>query len=166
MKKLMLLHLMLCGFGLFITNASAQAVRPDTGLLNAAVGKANARYAKATGEQLPLNNGPEYYYYNPLQFKGSAYFNDTTYTAGSVYYDGAEYKNVPLLYDLYKDQLVSLLFDQYSKYGLLTDRVQNFDLLGHHFININIDTLTKNTVLKSGYYDELYHGSTQVLCKR
>jgi hypothetical protein len=166
MKEWILLHLMLCSFGLFITKASAQALRPDTGLINAAVSKANTLYTKAIGEQLPLNNGPEYYFYNPLQFKGSAYFMDATYTSGSVYYDDAEYKNVSLLYDLYKDQLVSVLFDQYSKYGLLNERVQNFDLLGHHFININADSLIKNTVLKTGYYDELYHGNTQILCKR
>ncbi len=141
----------------------------DTTILQAAFSNANAVYTKVIGQQLPLNNGPEYNFYNPLKIRSSAYFMDTTFTTGSVYYDGAEYNDVKLLYDIYKDQLVTILFDQYSKYGLITGRVKNFDLLGHHFININADTLTNNTVnavIKTGYYDELYHGRTQALSKR
>jgi len=146
MKKWIYLHLKLLSLSLIILNgASGQTLRSDTTLQNA-LNNASVVYTKAIGAQLPLNNGPEYYFYNPVKFRGSAYFMDTTYTPGSVYYDGAEYKEV--------------------QYVLLNDRVQNFDLLKHHFININADTLTKNTVMTTGYYDELYHGRTEVVSKR
>jgi hypothetical protein len=166
MKKWIYLHLKLLSLSLIILNgASGQTLRSDTTLQNA-LNNASVVYTKAIGAQLPLNNGPEYYFYNPVKFRGSAYFMDTTYTPGSVYYDGAEYKEVQLLYDLNKGQLAAILYDQNLKYVLLNDRVQNFDLLKHHFININADTLTKNTVMTSGYYDELYHGRTEVVSKR
>jgi len=159
MKNLISLPLRLCLFSLLILNSAfAQSLKQDTSLLHFAINNANSYYTRAIGQQLPLNNGPEYNFYNPLKFKGSAYFKDTSYVRGNVYYDGAEYYGVQLLYDLFKDQLTAILFDHYSKYTLLNDRVQNFDLLGHHFININTDTLRKSTVLKAGYYDELYHG--------
>ena len=151
---------------LFLKSASGQAIGQDTTVLQAALANANAVYTKAIGEQLPLNNGPEYNFYNSLKIKGSAYFMEMGFTPAAVYYDGAEYKGVPLLYDLYKDQLAAILFDQYSKYLLINDRVQYFDLLGHHFININADTLSNNTAIKTGYYEELYHGRSEALSKR
>ena len=167
MKKWPRLHLILFSLGLFVfKSVSGQAISPDTTVLQAALTHVNAVYTKAIGEQLPLNNGPEYNFYNSLKIKGSAYFMEMTFTPGAVYYDGAEYKRVQLLYDLYKDQLAAVLFDQYSKYVLINDRVKYFDLSGHHFININADTLTNNTVIKTGYYDELYHGRSEALAKR
>ncbi len=167
MKKWIVVYLKLFGLILFaLQSASGQAINADTTLLHAAVNNANSVYTRAIGQQLPLNNGPEYNFYNPLKIRGSAYFMDATFTPGSVFYDGAEYSGVQLLYDIYKDHLVAVLFDQYSKYVLITDRVQNFDLLGHHFININADTLAKNTVITSGYYDEVYHGRLEALSKK
>lgn len=166
MKKRTALTLTLFVICFFVLrSASGQTVTGDSAL-KAAVNNANAVYTKAIGQQLPLNNGPEYSFYNPIKIKGSAYFMDAAFTPGAVYYDGAEYKDVQLLYDLYKDQLAAVLFDQYSKYVLINDRVQNFDLLGHHFININADTLANNTVMSTGYYDELYDGRSVVLSKR
>jgi len=166
MKKWISLHLKLLSLSFIILkSASGQTISPDS-VLRAGVNNANALYTKAIGQQLPLNNGPEYSFYSPLEIKRSAYLMDTTFTQGSVHYDGVEYTGIPLLYDLYKGKLVAILFDQTTKYVLLNGRVQNFDLLGHHFINIDADTLLKNVVLTSGYYDELYHGQTEVLSKR
>ena len=167
MKKWICVQLILSGLSLFILkSALGQAISTDTTILQAAFNNANAVYTKVIGQQLPLNNGPEYNFYNPLKIRSSACFMDTTFTTGRVFYDGAEYSGVQLLYDIYKDQLVAVLFDQYSKYALITERVQNFDLLGHHFININADTLAKNTVITSGYYDEVYHGRSEALSKK
>ena len=115
---------------------------------------------------MPLNNGPEYYLYNPLAIKGSAYLGDTTFVNGNVYYDGAEYNDIPLLYDIYKDQLISVLDDKTSKYVLLNERVKQFDLQQQHFINIDADTLNNNTVIKTGYYDQLYKGRLEILSKK
>jgi hypothetical protein len=148
-----------------LSSASAQTTALDTNFRQAALTLANARYTSAIGPQLPLYNGQEYNFYNPAQFKGSAYFMETLLTPGTVYYDGAEYRGVQLLYDLYTDQLITVMPDQYTKFTLIGDRVQYFDLLEHHFIYVNVDSLA-NTVIKTGYYEELYHGRSEALSKR
>jgi hypothetical protein len=167
MKKWIYLQLKLCCLSFVILKtASAQTAGADTGVYQAALGKANSVYTVSIGAQLPLNNGPEYSFYNPLEIRGSAYFMELPFTPGDVYYDGAGYKGVQLLYDLYKDEVAALLYDHFTKYILIKSRVASFDLAGHHFINISPDSLPANTVLKGGYYDELYHGRTQVITKR
>jgi len=45
-------------------------------------------------------------------------------------------------------------------------KVTSFDFLDHHFINIDADSLANNTIIRSGFYDELYKGKLQVLAKR
>ncbi|HEY2580309.1 MAG TPA: hypothetical protein VGI43_00795 [Mucilaginibacter sp.] len=130
-----------------------------------AINATNNVFNKAIGQESSLYNGPKYYFYNPLKVRGFAYFQDTIASPGNVYYDGVQHKGVELFYDLYKDDLITVLFDKNTYFSLLKEDVQNFDLLDHHFININADTLTNNSVIKSGYYDELYHGRSQVLVK-
>jgi hypothetical protein len=141
------------------TGADSGDLRTD------AINNVEAVFNKAIGEQSALYNGPQYPFYNPLQIRGTAFFQDTTATYGNVNYNGAEYKGVQLMYDLYKDELIALLYDNTSYFYLLKDGVKNFDLLGHHFININADTLHNNSVIKSGYYGELYRGRTQILVR-
>jgi hypothetical protein len=87
------------------------------------------------------------------------------FTPGSVYYDGLYYTGVPMLYDLYSDEVAVLLYNHYSKFSLIKYRVKSFDFLDHHFINIDADTVNKGSGIKSGYYDELYNGKTEVLVK-
>jgi len=128
-----------------------------------AIANAKAVFDNAVGEQSALYNGPAYFFYNPTVLHGTPYFLQKTTSTGNVFYDGVEYKGIQLLYDLYKDELVTPLYDNTSYIALIKSAVQNFDLPGHHFININADTLTNNTVIPSGYYDELYHGRLQVL---
>ena len=166
MKRWIYLIFKLCSLSLVILkSASGQTLNLDTNSQQAALTQANARYAAAIGPQLPLYNGQEYNFYNPAQFKGSAYFMETVLNPGDLYYDGAGYKGVQLLYDLYTDQLITVMPDQYTKFILIGDRVQNFDLLGHHFIHVNVDT-TNSTAIKTGYYEELYHGRSEALSKR
>ncbi len=115
----------------------------------------------------PIYNGPEYYFYSP-SIKGNAYFQDVIdFTAGSVYYDGALCTGVPMIYDLNTDKVVVLSFDHFTLFSLIGERVKSFDFLSHHFININTDTIVNNdSGLKSGFYDQVYHGKTEVLVKR
>jgi len=145
--------------------AYGQTAIDSTGLLQTAVNKTSNIFYEAIGRQSSLYNGPRYYFYNPLKIQGSPYFQETTSVAGNVFYDGLEYNNIQLIYDLYKDDLITVLYDGYSYFSLLKGGVQSFDLLNHHFININADTLINNSVIKAGYYDELYGGRSQVLVK-
>ena len=154
-----------CAFGLSENSYGQTTVTDSASSANIALANANNLFNKSIGEQSALFNGPEYYFYNPVLFKGSPNFLEKPYVLGNVCYEGVEYRGVNLLYDLYKNELVSLLYGKFLNYKLVNKKVQNFDLMGHHFININADSLGANSVLKGGYYDELYHGKMQVIAK-
>jgi hypothetical protein len=138
----------------------------DSSSQQPAFNNAVSLFSASLGEQAPLYNGPEYYFYDH-NIKGNAYFMDVNmFTTGTVFYSGELYKNVQMLYDLYTDDVAVLLYNRFQKISLLKERVKNFDFLGHHFVNINVDTISNKSDIKSGYYDELYDGKEQVLVKR
>jgi len=168
MKKLTQLVLVgTCVLLLTSPHCFSQTAVPDTLKQQPAYANAVKLYNAALGNQSPLYTGPEYVFYGPL-IKGSPYFLETnSFAAGAVFYDNVQYTGVPLLYDMYADKLVALLYNNFSKYMLIKDRVKTFDLNGHHFVHVVVDsTAAKKPALKSGYYDELYNGKTEVLVKR
>jgi hypothetical protein len=147
-------------------NSFAQTAHGDSSSQQNAFNNSLSFLSASIGEQSSLYNGTEYYFYDPA-IKGSAYFLDiNAFTPGSVYYDRIFYTSVPMLYDLNTDKVVVLLYNHFSKFSLVKEKVQSFDFLDHHFVNINADTLINNSVIKSGFYDELYNGKSQVLVKR
>ena len=166
MRKWIFLNLAICLIVVLKSEVSiAQAAHIDSSQNNP-VNALTAYFNTALGEESPLYNGPEYYFYSPV-IKGNAYvFDANAFNPGSVFYDGIKYSSVPMLYDIYKDEVVVLLYNNFSKFTLVKPRVQWFNLLDHHFVNVNADTLGINSPLKSGYYDELYKGKLQVLVRR
>lgn len=167
MRKYLYLSLMVCCLSLFNKQSLfAQETHSDSSSQQNALNNAITLFHASIGKESPLYNGPEYYFYDPV-IKGNAYFLDVnSFAQGSVYYDGAYYTNVPMLYDIHTDDIVVLLYNHFSKYSLLKERVKRFDFLDHHFININTDTLKNNTLIKSGFYDQLYNGKIEILVKR
>lgn len=150
---------------IFCQNSSAQAVLSDSSSQQNALNNAVALYNTSLGVQVPVYSGAEYYFYDP-HIKGNAYYQDINgFSGGSVYYDGTMYNNLQLLYDVNTDQLVCLFPNRISKFIVIKERVKSFDCLSSHFININVDTLTNNSALESGYYRELYAGKSEVLAK-
>ena len=146
--------------------AAAQVSIADTANQQTTVIGAERLLNSALGEQFPIYNGREYYLYDP-HIKSNAYFMDVgNFTNGSILYDGVLCNGVPMLYDLYTDEVAAMLYNHFSTYQLVKEKVKYFDFLGHHFININSDSLEDNTLIKSGFYDELYNGKLQVLVKR
>jgi hypothetical protein len=166
MRKCTCLFLLACLIGVIACKTSfAQAAPGDSSSQQNAFNNAVILYATSIGDQSPLYNGPEYFFYDPI-IKGNAYFMDVNaFTPGSIYYDGEYYAGVPMLYDLFSDEVAVLLYNHFSKFSLIKYRVKSFDFLGHHFVNINADTLNSASSIKSGYYDELYNGKTEVLVK-
>ena len=151
---------------LYSRSSFAQNAPADSSSQQNAFNNALALYYGSIGDQSPLYNGPEYYFYDPL-IKGTAYFLDIrSFTPGSVYYDGALYTGVPMIYDLFSDKVAVLLYNHFSKFSLLSERVKSFDFLDHHFVNIKVDTIDNKGGLKTGFYDELYNAKTQVLVRR
>lgn len=69
------------------------------------------------------------------------------------------------MYDLNKNVVVVLLYNKFSMFTLLNERLERFDLLSHHFVNITADSLHANAGIDAGFYDELYHGNVVVLAK-
>lgn len=143
----------------------AQISAADSGSQQSALKNAIALYNTSLGYQAPIFTGPEYYSYPPY-IKGTAWFLDVNaFTPGAVYYDGTLYNHIAMLYDLNTDQIAIMLPNHVSKFTLIKERVKSFDFLNNHFINIDADTLNNNTVIKSGYYDQLYNGKLEILAK-
>jgi hypothetical protein len=150
----------------FCQNLQAQTTPGDSSSQQNAFSNALTLYKGSLNNQLPIYSGPEYNFYDP-HIKGNAYFSDVNgFTQGAVLYDGAIYNNIPMLYDLNLDEVVVLLPNHISKLTLIKYRLKSFDFLEHHFVNINADTLISNTTIKSGIYDELYNGRSEILVKR
>lgn len=148
------------------TNLIAQAEPRDSSSQQNAFNYAVRLFHSSVGQGSALYNGPEYFAYDAL-IKSNAYFMDVNvFTAGSVFYNGEFYTGVPMLYDLYTDDVAVLLYNHFSEYYLIKQKVKSFDFFGHHFINIPLDSLKENSVIKPGYYDELYKGKIEVLIKR
>jgi len=156
-----------CAFLFLAMPCFAQmAAVSDTVSREALVESVVTNFYKSISDQSRLYNGPEYNFYDPL-IKGSPYFNDVTnFVTGTVEYDGFFYKDVSMLYDLNKDQVAILLPNKVAKLRLISERVQYFNISGHHFINIDANTLSKPGNLSTGFYDQVYNGKTEVLVKR
>lgn len=166
MIKKINLYLIVISFVIMGNHALGQTMVNDTSVQQIALNHIKDSYETAIGQQSRLYNGPEYYLYSPV-IKGSANFLDKDdFVLGSITYDGFFYKNVPMMYDLNRNLLVALLYNKFSKYILLNERVQSFDLLNHHFIHIKSDSLNVNAGINDGFYDQVYTGRLEVLIKR
>lgn len=169
MRKIVYLSVILYFISIIISKkslAQTQVIRSDSSSQQNARNNAVTLLYSSLGNQAEIYNGTEYFFYDP-SIKGNAYFSDiNAFTPGSVYYDGIYYDGVPMLYDLYVDQVVVLLYNHLSKYSLNKERVASFDLTNHHFINIKSDIISEKAGLKSGFYDQLYSGKTEILVKR
>jgi hypothetical protein len=121
-------------------------------------------FNKAVGQQSRIFTGPMF---DPYKFvsKTNANFNDTTgFTTGTITYEGILYKDVPLIYNIERDLVESVLYNNFSVYTLQSERVEDFDIWGHHFIRLVPDSLNKQ--MDIGFYDELYHKKLQILVRR
>ncbi len=149
---------------LYVGSANAQNFISDTSSQQEIINNTVQNFTAKIGEQSRLYNGPEYYQYNPA-IKGNAYYNDkNVWQLGSVCYDHVTYTNVPMMYDIFKDCVVILHPNKAFRYSLLNDKLLNFNLLDHHFVYINVDSL-KNSVVANGIYSQLYNGTIEVLAK-
>jgi hypothetical protein len=115
-------------------------------------------------KQSRLYNGIEHQGYS-FRIKGHAYFIQKELTTGTIVYDELEFANVKIGYDLLKEQVIIQHLNSFSKVGLVSEKVKEFTLLNHHFIRLVIDS-TSNSPLTTGFYDEVYKGSLNVLIRR
>jgi len=147
--------------GILITlNAAAQSEADSASNGHKLYAHIEDNFYTAIGPQSRLYNGERYEFYSPT-IKGNPYFMlATDWNPGTIVYDGFTYKNVSIRYDLYKDLLVIPLYKSFLKMSLINEKVASFDVLDHHFIYIKT-----GAPVSAGFYDELYGGKIQLLCK-
>ncbi|HTH82848.1 MAG TPA: hypothetical protein VL490_07920 [Mucilaginibacter sp.] len=150
---------------LFAYTAGAYAQqKADSTQYQIPVNNAINNYKKTIVLQSGLYNGPEYVFYN-RQKKDNVFYQDQSFWVNStINYNGATYTNVPLVYDLYKNEVVALLYNKTTNYILIPEKLTSFTFQNHFFIYRNVPEGSGN--LKSGIYDQLYSGKTEVLVRR
>ncbi|MBD1362356.1 hypothetical protein IDJ77_00920 [Mucilaginibacter sp. ZT4R22] len=155
-------------FALLVVNINSfgQNANSDTSTRQTQIDNVVAGYYQNIGEQSRLFNGPEHnFYYKTIA--GSAYFTEPLdFTIGTVEYDGFVYKNLQMMYDLYKGVVVMQLPSKIAAIELLSDRVQRFDIFGHHFFRMDAVNQVNGPNLIAGFYDQLYDGKTKFIVHR
>jgi hypothetical protein len=121
-------------------------------------------YTNTAGVNMHLYNGSEYIDYDH-KIAGSPFFLDTYFVNGSIVYDGILYNNVQFFYDILHDNVVIKNYNNNTPLLLVQEKVSAFDLEGHHFIRIVVDTAVSG-IKNSGFYDVLYNGNTKLFAKR
>jgi hypothetical protein len=109
----------------------AQQFLPDTTAGRMAVDQTIANYRDYMGAQTRIYNGTEQIGYLPLV--GHPYFIDDSIHSGDIVYEGVLYRDIPMLYDIVKDRLI-ITDSSHNLIGLSAERIDDFELLGHHFI--------------------------------
>lgn len=129
-----------------------------------AIQHARKIYIASLSEQAGIYNGPEYIGYPHRAQEGHPFFLSSDVQKGDIRYDGELYEAVPMWYDLVRKEVVIQYADNFSKISLHKERLSDFSISGHHFINIQSDS--GKSSLKSGIYDQIYNGKSQILVQR
>ena len=148
--------------GLLPIRVLGQTATTDTTFLNHAITKATEIYEQAIGGQAHLFNGTAYKeIIRHNSDEGHPYFLSDDWLEGSVQYDRGTYHNISMQYDLVKDKLVIEHPYSHSKLELITEKLDGFNISGHHFINIHGDS-SNQASLRPGVYELLYDGHVKV----
>jgi len=149
-------------FLFFIVSQTVSAqVNADSSNYKFAVLNLIKQFDQGIGEASRLHNGFAQNQYSS-DITGNVYLDDLdSWSTGSVDYDGETFEGVPMLYDIYTDQVIVLLNSDNSSYRLVKDKVKGFDLRRRHFVRIP----ESEEGIKSGFYEELYGGKSQVVNK-
>ena len=121
-------------------------------------------YYKFTNQRSRLYNGKQFIAYNPAM-EGHSYFMDAEMHKGTVIYDGLYFDSVNMQYDLVRDEIVIQHFDVFFKIVLISDKLKEFTLNGHHYKRVVRDSINKLPV-STGFYDFLYDGKIKFIVKR
>jgi hypothetical protein len=142
--------------------ANAQSAREDSIFFQTALSNTISIYKKQLGDQSPLYNGSRY---SPTGFifrTGSPYFISDSFDLGSVVYDDILFDSIYLMYEDMRELLVARNNNYLLQ--LVNQRVSSFNIFGHPFIRLTEDSLHPG-IPKTGYYEILYQGRSQLLKK-
>jgi hypothetical protein len=150
-------------FLIIVQPANAQSMQEDSIFYQAALTNTISIYKKQMGDQSPFYNGSRYSPTGYTFHTGSPYFISDNFNLGSVVYDDILFDSVCLLYEDMRDLLVSRNNNNYLL-QLINQRVSSFIISGHPFIRLTADSLHPG-IPKTGYYEILYPGRSQLLKK-
>jgi hypothetical protein len=142
--------------------ANAQFAKDDSIFYQTALSNTISIYKKQLGDQSPLYNGSRYSPTGYIFRTGSPYFISDSFNLGSVVYDDILFDSVDLLYEDMRELLVSRNNNYLLE--LINQRVSSFIISGHPFIRLTTDSLHAG-IPKTGYYEILYPGHSQLLKK-
>ena len=147
----------------FFHPVNAQTAHEDSIFFQTAVTNTISIYKKQLGDQSPLYNGSRYSPTGFIFHTGSPYFISDSFNLGSVVYDHILFDSVYLMYE---DMRELLVFRNHTDYllQLVNQRVSSFIISGHSFIRLTADSLYPG-IPKTGYYEILYPGRSQLLKK-
>ncbi|OOQ59072.1 hypothetical protein BC343_29595 [Mucilaginibacter pedocola] len=147
------------------TNSFAQNIEAALTSKESAIDNMVMGY-NSNGDQSRLFNSPKYDAYDKT-IKGNAYFADAAeFSTGNVEYDGFSYKNMQLMYDMNRGSVVMQLPNKASMVELVSDRVQSFDIAGHHFVRVEAFSQEAGSAIPAGFYDVMYSGKTEFIVHR
>ncbi|QNF33067.1 hypothetical protein HUW51_10095 [Adhaeribacter swui] len=152
---------------LIFHSAFAQNQTNTADTLNLLTAKNNVTNAYTTSldNDLHLYNGKEYLSYDKYYLKGHQFYKSSEEQEGAVYYEGHLYTKISLLYDVVLDQIVVSEPNGSLQFKLENQKINYFQVHDHVFIRLNADTLSTSAI-RTGFYDLLVDGETQVLAKR
>lgn len=105
-------------------------------------------------ENLPYNNGVVYTNKYPITSKNTNQFLENKYSKGLLQFNNQSYYDVNLKYDIYNDILLFKPKTQlFLEISLITKQVDYFILNNKKFKKI--ETISTDSILTSGYYEEL-----------
>ncbi len=165
MKKI---YTWLCGTVLiqlmFVGAIYAQSTGTDSTLLIQQLKNSKNYYYLQLGDQSRLLNGIKYVPYKNQYYVGHAYFLASDLQNASITYDDTEFYNVPVLFDIYKELLVIKDREGSGYMSLINQKLTRFTIGNHYFEKIIADS-TEN-IIKTGFYEILNNGKTQLISKR
>jgi len=160
--------ILLCGIQCYFSSILEANSQDSSGVNNftqIALDNTIALYSQSAGAQLRLYNGSAYEDYRFAFNRGQPYFNSKEAGIGAVSYDGILYKNVPMWYDLLSDKVIIEHYDDASQISLIREKIAYFTLHNHTFIHLKHDSVA-NSILREGFYDQLYQGQVTLFAKR
>lgn len=99
--------------------------------------------------------------------KGHPFYMNDYWEIGTIVYEGQQYDSIEIKYNILRDLLIVKNIDKRGfiwPIQLNSLKVEEFNVMGHYFVNIEEDTLSN---VKNGFYDVLSDGAkAKVLIKR
>ena len=146
----------------FIGKTVGQSLPPDSLFRQQSRRNAVALYEQAIKPQSPLYNGNEYIQHD-FRIKVHPFYEVDSLRSGNLIYYGLHYRDVRMAYDIVRDEVYINHLDGGYRIRLNSEHIAQFEVGNHQFVRLVADSLTG---VRTGFYDLLYSGRTQVFAKR